>query len=256
MANSPSILKIRLYVPTPFLGGGSFALEQGQSHYLVSVMRVRDGDEISVFNGQDGLWRAHVAMVSKKSVTLHLIACVAPQKHSPDLWLVFSPIKNKVDVVVEKAVELGVSNIAIVYTQHSVVKSINHEKLATYAAEAAEQCERLDVPRFEEYSGLSSLLGGWPKDRLLLYGDESGGGEGIKNTLASLPKGKYAILIGPEGGFSAEEHHMLSLLPFVRPFGMGPRILRADTAAIAALSCMQAWLGDWDEKPHFKANEV
>ena len=174
---------------------------------------------------------------------------LAPQKTRPDIWLAFAPIKNKTDLVVEKAVELGVTALQIVYTRHAVVKSINREKLTAHAIEAAEQCGRHDVPRFEEYSELSSLLGQWPEDRTLLYGDESGGGEPLKTLLPSLKNGKYAILIGPEGGFSADEHHMLKLAKNVNPFGMGPRILRADTAAVAALACVQAWLGDWNEQP-------
>ena len=245
--------KIRLYIPVPFAAGTSLALAPGQSHYLSHVMRAREGDAIAVFNGHDGTWLAKISAIAKKSVTLDLEYCLAPQKHSPDIWLAFAPIKNKVDLVVEKAVELGVSNLQIVYTQHAVVKSINREKLLAHAAEAAEQCERHDVPRFEEYKDLSSLIGQWPDDRTLLFADESGKGANLKTLLPTLKKGKYGILIGPEGGFSADEHHMLTLSKQVQPFGMGPRILRADTASVAALACVQAWLGDWEEQPHFES---
>ena len=247
--------KIRLYVPEPFAEGSALTLAQGQSHYLAHVMRAREGESIAVFNGNDGQWLARVTSIAKKSVTLTLEARMAAHKPSPDLWLAFAPIKNKTDLVVEKAVELGVSALHIVYTQHVVVKSINHEKLAAHAMEAAEQCERHDVPKLEEYKELASYLARLPNDRTLLYADESGGGQSLRSLLPKLPQGKYAVLIGPEGGFSADERHMLKLCKNVIAFGLGPRILRADTAAVAALACVQAWLGDWQEQPHFDAME-
>ncbi len=245
--------KIRLYVPQPFAEGSSLTLTDGQSHYLAHVMRVREGMAVAVFNGIDGQWWADVTAVAKKSVTLELRHCMAAQRNTPDVWLAFAPIKNKTDLVIEKAVELGVSALLPVYTQHSVVKSINREKLLAHAIEAAEQCERHDVPAIEEHKDVSHLLAAWPKDRVLLYADESGSGENLKTLLPALPQGRFGILVGPEGGFSTEEHHILKLMPQVKAFGMGPRILRADTAAVAALACVQAWLGDWDIRPRFIA---
>ena len=242
-------MKIRLHIPTPYAPGQFLLLPPGQSHYLSHVMRCREGDAIAVFNGQDGEWRAEVSAIAKKSVTLQLIECTAPHISSPDLWLAFAPIRNKTELVVEKATELGVSALLPVFTRHAVVKSVNHEKLMAHAVEAAEQCGRHDVPRIEEHKDLSFLLAAWPKDRTLLFADESGSGTNLKNLLASLPAGRYGLLVGPEGGFSAEERHMLSLVAQVRAFGMGPRILRADTAATAALGCIQSWLGDWDMQP-------
>jgi 16S rRNA (uracil1498-N3)-methyltransferase len=244
---------IRLYVPTAFTRGQYHVLGQNPSHYLAHVMRVHETDTIAVFNGADGEWLADIFAVAKKTVTLQFRMPIAAQKNSPDLWLAFAPIKSKGDIVVEKAVELGVSTLFAVYTRHAVVKSINMEKLMAHAVEAAEQSGRHDVPHIEEYKDLPMLLGKWPKERTLLYADESGGGESLKNLLPTLPAGKYGILVGPEGGFSAEEHRLLKLTPFVRAFGMGPRILRADTASVAALACVQAWLGDWEEQPHFEA---
>jgi 16S rRNA (uracil1498-N3)-methyltransferase len=243
--------RIRLYIPQPLAEGALLALEAGQSHYLSQVMRLREGAQVAVFNGQDGLWRADVAQLSKKQVGLRLLECIMPQRAGPDVWLAFVPIKNKTDIVVEKAVELGAGKLLVAYSQHAVVKSVNHEKLRQHAIEAAEQCERLDVPAIEEHKDLSHLLGAWPRDRILLYADESGGGESLKQVLSSMTSNVFGVLVGPEGGFSAEEHHMLKLLPQVKPFGMGPRILRADTAAVAALACVQAWVGDWDERPRF-----
>jgi len=248
-------LKIRLYVNEPFAAQQHIMLGQGQSHYLANVMRCREGDGVAIFNGRDGEWLASVAAVQKKSVTLALVKKCRDQKNSPDLWIAFAPIKNKTELVVEKAVELGVSALLPVFTRHAVVRSINQEKLMAHAIEAAEQCGRLDVPSIEEHKDLATLLAAWPKDRTLLYGDETGGGAALKALLPALPRGKYGVLIGPEGGFSAEEHHMLRMASFVKPFGMGPRLLRADTAAVAALACVQAWLGDWDILPSPLAGE-
>lgn len=245
--------KIRLYVPQPFLAGSRLSLSENQSHYVANVMRCKEGDRLAVFNGQDGEWLAEIVVIAKKSVTLGLVEQRAAQKNSPDLWLAFAPIKNKTDLVVEKAIELGVSAILPVFTRYAVVRSINADKLAAHAIEAAEQCERHDVPRIEEFKDLAALLAAWPQDRTLLYGDESGSGESFKQLTKILPPGKYAVLIGPEGGFAPEEHELLKSFPLVTPFSMGPRILRADTAAVAALACVQAWLGDWEEKPRFLA---
>jgi 16S rRNA (uracil1498-N3)-methyltransferase len=247
--------KIRLYVPHAFAPAQSLALDAGQAHYIANVMRGKPGQPVAVFNGSDGEWLAEIAHADKKSVTLALKHRLSPQRNSPDLWLAFAPIKNKTDLVVEKAVELGVTALLPVFTRYAVVRSVNHDKLMAHAIEAAEQCERHDIPRLQEYKDLPTLLAGWPEDRLLLYGDETGGGTPLKTLLPTLSHKKYALLIGPEGGFSGEEHYMLKASPMVAPFGLGPRILRADTAAVAALACMQMWLGDWNEQPHFTAME-
>jgi 16S rRNA (uracil1498-N3)-methyltransferase len=245
--------KIRLYVPAPYAAGESVTLDEAQSHYLARVMRCRKGDVIGVFNGHDGEFLAEIEQLDKKHVTLLLKCQRVPQLTVPDLWLAFAPVKSKTELVVEKAVELGVSKLLPVFTRHAVVKSINREKLEAHAREAAEQCERCDIPEIEEHKDLAALLGNWPKDRTLLYGDESGGGIPIKRLLETLPQGKYALLVGPEGGFAAEEHQILKIVPFVKAFTMGPRILKGDTAAVAALACVQSWLGDWDIKPKFES---
>ncbi len=247
--------KIRLFVPEPYAEGGMLTLEGGQAHYAAHVMRAETGDMIAVFNGSDGEWLARVATIGKKQVTVELVRRRVAYAPCPDLWLAFAPIKAKTELVAEKAVELGVSKLLVVFTRHAVVKSINQEKLLANVIEAAEQCERHDVPEIATSKDLGEMLSFWPKDRTLLYGDESGGGVPIKTLLSGLPKGKYAVLIGPEGGFSADEHYMLKMSPFVKPFSMGARILRADTAAIAALACVQAALGDWEQLPSFAAKE-
>ncbi len=246
--------RLRLYVPQGFAANSACILNGAQAHYVGNVMRGQVGESVALFNGRDGEWLAHIEDISKKSVSLTVQIMVKSQKASPDMWLAFAPLKNKVDFVVEKAVELGVSALLPVYTRHAVVRSLNREKMDAYVIEAAEQCERMDVPRIEEFRDVNALLASWPSDRTLLFADESGEGQDLKTLLPSLSMGgKYAVIIGPEGGFSQEERMMLRAHPGVKAFGLGPRVLRADTAMVAALSCMQAWLGDWQEQPQFKA---
>lgn len=262
--------QIRLYTEESLEQTIPVTLSAEQTHYLTNVMRCKAGDFVSMFNGSNGEWQAEITTVNKKSIAVRPLKQTREQISSPDLWLVFSAIKSKTELVVEKATELGVSRIIPLVTRHSVVRSVNLEKLQIHAIEAAEQCERLDVPALETHKDLSYLLGSWDKDRILLYGDESGGGihlmkilEDMENPL-SRSRGEaqhiccgegVAVLIGPEGGFAADEFEMLRACDFTRGFGMGGRILKADTAAIAALACIQAKLGDWNEKPHFISKE-
>ncbi|MDE3017126.1 MAG: 16S rRNA (uracil(1498)-N(3))-methyltransferase [Pseudomonadota bacterium] len=236
--------KIRLYVPQPFSEGEGLVLPENQSHYLAHVMRCREGESIAVFNGYQGEWLAEISSVRKKSVMLLLKKQIAAQQKNAGLWLAFAPIKNKTDLVAEKAVELGVSSLHLVYTSYAVVRNVKRGKLEAHVALAAEQCGRHDVPSIEEHKDIPSLLSVWPDERTLLFADESGGSVAIKQLLSSLPPGKYGVLIGPEGGFSEGERRLLHDSPCVKAFGLGPRILRADTAAVAALACVQAWLGD------------
>lgn len=243
--------KIRLFVPEPLTAAGFIDLQEQQAHYLSQVMRREVGDHIHLFNGADGEWLAEIVDIRKKAVRLHLKEQVREQLPSPDIWLVFAPIKMKTELVVEKATELGASSIICTYMKHSVVVRINHEKLAAHAIEAAEQSERLDVPTIQEAQNLGRLLAEWPQDRLLLYGDESGQGRPVAELMSDMKQQKVAILIGPEGGFSGDEHHMLRSVSYARGFGMGPRILRADTAAVAALACVMSAVGDWQQQPHF-----
>jgi 16S rRNA (uracil1498-N3)-methyltransferase len=247
--------KIRLYVPGTYTKGEVLELAQPQAHYAVNVMRADVGDVVLLFNGTDGEWRAQVETVGKKRASVRLIGRLREHRIAPDIWLVFAPIKNKTDIVVEKATELGAAKICPVLTRHSVVNSVNMEKLVAHAVEAAEQCERLDVPAIEKLQELPTLLAGWPKERLLLFADEGGGGIPMKELLSSLPAAPYALLVGPEGGFSSEERTLLSRQPFVRAFSMGSRILRSDTAVVATLACLMAWHGDWDDKPSFEGLE-
>ena len=248
--------EIRLYTEEPLGKSIPVTLSAEQAHYLANVMRCKLGDMLSLFNGRDGQWQAEITSVSKKSITASPLKQTRPQISSPYLWLVFAAIKNKSELVVEKATELGVSKIIPLVTRHSVVRSLNLEKLQIHAIESAEQCERLDIPALETHKDLSYLLGSWDKDRILLYGDESGSGEPLPQVLENADMNKkYAVLIGPEGGFSADEFEMLHACDFAKGFGMGGRIFKADTAITAALACVQSKLGDWDKKPHFISKE-
>jgi len=244
--------KIRLFVPQAFSPDGLLVLPAPQSHYLAHVMRAKPGQLIAVFNGQDGQWLAEIIVVEKKTVSLRLLRQTAPQQPAPDLWLAFAPIKHHMERMVEKAVELGASTLLPVITRHSVVRAIHEEKLMAHAIEAAEQCERHDVPAIIPCKDISELLAKWPAGRTLLHADETGTGKPLPALLA-VTKGPFGVLVGPEGGFAADERAMLAASPAVLAFGMGSRILRADTAAIAALSCVQALTGGWEAAPRFTA---
>lgn len=232
----------RIFVDQPLAAGATVSLAEAQAHYLGRVMRLNVADGLKVFNGRDGEWNASVSDINKKSSTLSIISQLHPQIKEPDLWLCFAPIKNAgTDFIAEKATELGVSGLQPVITQHTIVTRVNEERMLANAIEAAEQCERLTVPVVCPAKKLMELLATWPVERTLLFCDESGGGKPILQVAASAKAGHpYAILIGPEGGFSKEEIAHLHTLPYVTPVSLGTRILRADTAALAAISCWQA----------------
>jgi 16S rRNA (uracil1498-N3)-methyltransferase len=243
---------IRLFVDTPLAPRLEIPLEAPQAHYVQHVMRLRAGDALSVFNGVDGEWRAKVADLRGKKAMLVAEDQVKRQRASPDMWLCFAPIKHgRIEWLVEKATELGVSVLQPVMTRHTIVQRVNLDRLRAHAIEAAEQSERMDVPVCRAPLGLAALLAEWPGDRTLIYCDESGQGKTVKNLLPMLPPSRYAIIIGPEGGFAREEHAMLRAHASAQAMCMGPRVMRADTAALAALANVQAWLGDWDRNPSF-----
>lgn len=238
---------IRLFVPAPLAAGAEIALPRPQAHYLSVVMRAAAGDEVLVFNGRDGEWGARVAALGKSGGTLVAGRQTRPQAPEPDLWLLAAPIKrDRVDLVAEKAAELGASRLWPVFTRRTVPGRVNTERLAAHLTEAAEQCERLTVPDLAEPAALDKVLAGWDPARILLFLAERSAAPPLSEALSSLPAGtKLAVLAGPEGGFTPEEHRHLAGLPFVRPVSLGPRILRAETAAIAALAVIQAVAGDW-----------
>lgn len=242
-------MTLRLFVPAD-LAAGALTLGKDQSHYVANVMRARPGDEVALFNGRQGEWRGRLDSVSKNAVVVTLDQQTRAQAPEPDLWLLAAPIKkDRIDLVAEKAAELGASALWPVFTRRTVMSRVNTERLAAHMVEAAEQCERLTVPEVREPTTLDKALDGWDASRPLLFLDESGGGAPLAAVLAGLPAGPLAVLVGPEGGFAPEERALLARLPFAHPVGLGPRILRAETAAIAALAIVQAVRGDWARGP-------
>lgn len=241
---------IRLFVANDLSADSLIGLDKDQSHYLANVMRVKAGEDVALFNGRDGEWRGRLDKVAKASVTLQVQSQSRPQTPEPDLWLLAAPIKKDcIDLVAEKATELGISALWPVFTHRTVMSRVNTDRLAANMVEAAEQCERLSVPEMREPTDLAKALAGWDAARPLVFLDESGGGAPITQALNNLQPGPLAVLTGPEGGFDDSERAMLARLPFAVPVSLGPRILRAETAAIAALSVVQALLGDWNRRP-------
>ncbi len=235
---------IRLHLPHDLPAGGDLTLGEGQSRYLAAVMRVAVGDAVAVFNGRDGEWRAAVAAVSKRSVTLAVETQLRPQAVGPDLDLVIALVKRaRLETIAEKAAELGARRVMPVLTERTNADHTRVDRLRAIATEAAEQTGRLDVPQITEPVKLEKLLAGWEPGRRLLFCDEAGDAPPV--LAAGLAAGPWAILIGPEGGFSPREREMLRALPYATPASLGPRILRADTAAISALTLWQAAAGDW-----------
>jgi 16S rRNA (uracil1498-N3)-methyltransferase len=241
----------RLYVEAPLAAGVAITLDAARGHYLRHVLRREEGATLLLFNGRDGEWQATIEALAKAGTRLAVERQTLPQRFGPDLWLVFAPVKReRIDLLAEKATELGCRRLRPIFTQHTVVSRVNRERLAAHALEAAEQTERLDVPEVDEARRLGEVLDGWPAARRLLVCAEFGHALPIAEALAGLPReAAYAVMTGPEGGFASSELDHLRKLPFVTPVGLGPRVLRADTAAIAALACWQALLGDGRERP-------
>lgn len=237
--------KVRLFVDQPLGAGQAVALGAEAANYLFNVMRLGKGASVALFNGRDGEWQAEVAEAGKRQGIAICQAQTAPQVMPPDLWLMFAPVKkDRTAFVVEKAVELGVARLMPVATRHMNSERWRVDKQAAHAIEAAEQCGATFVPEVEDLQQLDRVLANWPAGRLLYWADE---------TLAAaaspaqrmIAAGPAAILIGPEGGFSEDEKTRLRALTFVRPLSLGPRILRAETAALAAVVLWQNAVGDW-----------
>jgi 16S rRNA (uracil1498-N3)-methyltransferase len=238
-------IETRLYVPTA-LDVPNVGLDAARAHYLRHVLRLEKGARVAVFNARDGEYAARVDGFGKGWCTLAIEEQRRAPAAEPDLWLVFAPIKRaRLDFIAEKAVELGVSALWPVFTQHTAVARVNTERLVTTAIEAAEQSERLSVPEVLAPAKLDDVLARWPRERRLVFCDESGGGGPIADVLRRHDlTAPHAILTGPEGGFARAELDALHKLPFVTPVGLGPRVLRADTAALAALAIFQALAQD------------
>lgn len=240
-----STAKIRLYVEHPLGQGQTVPLDRDHAHYLFGVMRQGTGDAVLLFNGHDGEWRATVAQASKRSGELLVEDQTRPQQNPPDLWLLFAPIKKaRTDFIVEKAAEMGAARIIPVQTDFTNSERIRQDRLQAHAVEAAEQCGGTYVPEVTDLQKLDRLLADWPENRQLMFCDEALAGEreAVHTDERANP---WAILIGPEGGFSDAERTRLHALPFAHPTSLGPRILRADTAAVAAMTVWQQRFGDW-----------
>jgi 16S rRNA (uracil1498-N3)-methyltransferase len=232
-------VKARLYVTDTLTAGGSLMLPEDQSHYLRHVLRLQPGEAVALFNGRDGEFRASIAEAGKKACRLDIDTQLRSQQPTADVWLCFAPIKQgRIEMIVEKATELGAGRLLPVITRRTQMQKVNAERLAAHAREAAEQCERLDVPEVAPAVTLEKLLGSWPKDRRLFVCAER---KALPSLLeAAAGNEPCALLVGPEGGFVPEELGSLAALPQAVPVSLGPRILRAETAAIAALAILQS----------------
>jgi len=239
----------RLFLRAVLAPGARVELDRAQAHYLINVLRLVDGKELLVFNGRDGEFRAMLSAAGRRNHGLAIGDQVRVQPAAPDLHYLFAPLKQaRLDYMVGKAVEMGVSRMTPVLTQHGQVSRVNRERMEANAIEAAEQCGILALPQIDEPIALDTLLATWPTafpNRRIVFCDEADGGADPLTTLAGLSPSPLAVLIGPEGGFSADERARLRALPHVTPLPLGPRILRADTAAVAALALVQAACGDW-----------
>jgi 16S rRNA (uracil1498-N3)-methyltransferase len=236
----------RLYVPDGIAEGRAVEPDAPQIHYLLNVLRLGDGAEILLFNGRDGEWRATLTQAGKRKASLTPVERTRPQPPLPDLLYCFAPLKQgRLDYLVQKAVEMGAGALQPVITQHTQVAKLGIERLQANAVEAAEQCGILAIPPVREAVKLERLLIDWDAGRRLIFCDEDSGTNNPLPSLERIKEHKLGLLVGPEGGFSDAERKELRALPFVTAIPLGPRILRADTAAVAALAVVQAAIGDW-----------
>jgi 16S rRNA (uracil1498-N3)-methyltransferase len=234
----------RLFVPGPLAEGVAVSLDGPQAHYLARVMRVREGDAVVLCDDATGEWSARVVSVGKRDAVLSPEACLRPREQVPDFTLCAALLKKpNFDLVLEKATELGVRRIQPVVTRRCVADSLNPERARAIVTEAAEQCARTALPELAEAAKLDALLRAWPKDRALFFADETGGEPAAEAFKAH--RGPAALLVGPEGGFDDAERAAIRALPETRAITLGPRILRGETATIAATALWMAAAGDW-----------
>jgi len=232
----------RLFVDQPLSQGMLLPLEGAQANYLANVMRLKAGDPVRLFDDRTGEWLGEVSDAGKRRVMLRLTTRLREREAVPDLWLLFAPIKKgRIDWLVEKATELGIARLQPIVTQRTIVDRINLDRLRAHAIEAAEQCDRTALPALDEPVKLAALLKGWDADRALLFADETGGAP-----IAQIARpGPAAILTGPEGGFTPQERELIRATPGAIGMSLGPRILRAETAAAAAIAAWMSIAGDW-----------
>ncbi|BBB10800.1 16S rRNA (uracil(1498)-N(3))-methyltransferase [Sphingopyxis sp. FD7] len=232
----------RLFVDRPLGADSAPVIDGAAAHYLLGVMRLRPGDPVRLFDNRSGEWLAVVAEAAKRSVTLRIDRHMREIEAVPDLWLCFAPVKKaRLDWIIEKATELGVARLQPVMTERTIVERVKQDRLAAQIIEACEQCGRTALPALADPVRLPQLLKDWPAGRALLFADEAGGVP-LAHLAAPAPA---AILTGPEGGFTDRERTLLAAHPAVQSLSLGPRILRAETAAIAAVSLWMAQHGDW-----------
>ncbi len=236
----------RLHVETDLRKDAPVEADKEQFHYLANVLRAEAGQDVLLFNGRDGDWIARLAFPTRKRIEMTPVELARPQPQPSDLHYLFAPLKvGRLDYLVQKAVEMGAGLLQPVMTQHVQGKITSLDRLEANAIEAAEQCGILSIPRVAAPVKLRDLLDSWPQDRRIIYCDEGDAGQNPLPVLANVKERKLALLIGPEGGFSEEERQWLRSLDFVTAIPLGPRILRADTAAVAAMAVVQAAIGDW-----------
>lgn len=235
----------RLYVDASLIAGADIILSKTQIHYLTNVLRLKSGDSVRVFNGQDGEWRGEIVNLSRKMVGLMIAEQLRDPYAAPDIWLLFAPVrKHRNAFILEKATELGVAKFQPVITERTQFGKIRLDKMRAQIIEAAEQTERLDLPTLGDTQPLTQMLHDWDETRQITFADEAGDCEPALRVLQTLEK-PAALLIGPEGGFTEKERALLRSKEFVTPISLGPRILRADTAALSLLTLFQAVKGDW-----------
>ena len=236
----------RLYCDAAFGAGGEIACTPEQANYLLNVLRLGNGDSILVFNGADGEWRAEITTAKKRSCNLKLCEQIRAQQGGPDLDYVFAPLKRaRLDYMVQKATEMGVARLRPVFTQHTVADRVNTARMRANVVEAAEQCGILRLPTVDEPVKLTAALADWEPSRHLIFADEGADAGAPLTALAEARGSPCALIVGPEGGFSAQERALLLEQDFTIRVSLGPRIMRADTAAVAALALINAVAGDW-----------
>ncbi|MBC7280199.1 16S rRNA (uracil(1498)-N(3))-methyltransferase [Hoeflea sp.] len=236
----------RLFIDAPLTSGETEPLGKDQAHYLLSVLRLDEGAQVLVFNGRDGEFAATLRPQGKKAANLEIGGQTRVQPPQSRLDFLFAPIKvGRLDYLVQKATEMGVGRITPVFTDHTQLHKVNGPRLEANILEAAEQCGNLAIPELGPAVKLEALLADWDPARRIIFCNESEAGNNPAAALSAITEHDLALLIGPEGGFSEREREKLTSLPFVTPIPLGPRILRADTAAVAALTAVQMTIGDW-----------
>lgn len=238
----------RLYTPNELLIGKSITLNEQQTHYLKNVVKYTEEDTLYCFDNQNGEFLCQITEINKKSITVKVLKKNREFSPCPDIWLLFAPLKkDKTDFIIEKATELGCREIHPVITRYTITENVKTERFIAQSIEASEQCRRTDIPKIAPAQKLTDTLQYWDSERTLYFMDETLQSNPFYKILQTKPTSKAAILIGPEGGFSPEELTLLRSLDFAKGATLGPRILRAETAAAAALSCWQIHAGDWSK---------